>query len=110
VLETFDRRNVLFITSLLNITLFCDCWAMTTPTVVPDIGILSGNDIVAIEQASLDLVRTEELIPGALPKGWELRQKGHLFERLHGKDPFIVVEQLQKLGWGSREYALSEVE
>ncbi len=109
VLETFDRRNILFITSLLNITLFCDCWGMTTPTVVPDIGILAGKDIVAMEQASLDMVRTENLIPGALPKGWELGSKGHLFERLHAKDPFIVVEHLQKLGWGSRDYALTEV-
>ena len=35
---------------------------MTTPALVPDIGILAGTDIVAIERATLDLIRTEYLI------------------------------------------------
>jgi uncharacterized protein len=109
VLGTFQRENVLFITTLMNVTIFCDCWSMTTPALVPDIGILGGRDIVAIEQASLDMVRTEDLIPGSLPTGWELREGGHLFERIHGKNPFVVVEELEKMGWGSRQYTLKEV-
>jgi hypothetical protein len=62
-----------------------------------------------MEQASLDLVKTENLIPGSLPKGWELKRVGHLFERIHGKDPFEVIAQLEQMGWGTREYALNEV-
>jgi uncharacterized protein len=109
VLGTFPRENLLFITTLMNVTIYCDCWGMTTPSLVPDIGILAGRDIVAIEQAALDLVRTEDLIPGSLPTGRELRPGRHLFERIHGKDPFVVVDQLQKMGWGTRDYTLSEV-
>ncbi len=110
VLKGFDRSALLYINLLMNITIFCDCWGLTTPSLVPDIGILAGRDIVAIEQASLDLVRTENLIPGSLPPGWELRPKGHLFERIHGKDPYVVVEELSAMGWGSRDYRLVEVE
>jgi uncharacterized Fe-S center protein len=110
VLETFSRENLLFINMLMNITPFCDCWGMTTPALVPDIGIVAGRDIVAIEQASLDLVRTEDLIPGSLPPGWELGATGHLFERIHRKDPFVAVQYLEEMGWGSRRYALNEVE
>jgi hypothetical protein len=95
---------------LSNVTLYCDCWGLTTPSLVPDIGILAGRDIVAVEQATLDLIRTEDLIPGSLPPGWELGPQGHLFERLHRKDPYAVVEELADLGWGSREYSLTEVE
>ena len=110
VLATFAPEHVLFINVLMDITVFCDCWGMTTPALVPDIGIVAGRDIVAVEQASLDLIRVEDLIPGALPPGLELGPHGHLWERIHRKDPYVVVQCLADLGHGSREYNLAEVE
>jgi uncharacterized Fe-S center protein len=110
VLKTFAPGNVLFINVLTHISVWCDCWGMTTPAIVPDIGILAGRDIVAIEQASLDLIRVEDLIPGMLPPGTKLRESGHLFERIHAKDPYVVVEYLQELGHGSRTYNLVEID
>jgi len=109
VLENFPPENRLFINMLMDVTIFCDCWGMSTASLVPDIGILAGRDIVAIEQASLDLVKLENLIAGALPPGWELGKKGHLFERVHGKDPHAVVEFLEELGLGKRSYELQEI-
>ena len=109
VLRGFPPDAVVFINMVMNVTVFCDCWGITTPSLVPDVGILAGRDIVAIEQASLDLVRVENLIPGSLPPTWKLQEGNHLFQRIHGKDPFIVVQQLQEMGWGSRDYALREV-
>jgi uncharacterized Fe-S center protein len=110
VLKEFDRSGLLFINMLMNITVWCDCWGLSSPSLVPDIGILAGRDIVAIEQATLDLIRAEDLIPGSLTPGWKMQPKGHLFERIHGKDPYVVVEELATMGWGSREYRLTEVE
>ena len=110
VLENFPVENRLFINLLMNVTIFCDCWGMTTASLVPDLGILAGRDIVAVEQASLDLIRTEDLIAGALPPKWELGKTGHLFERVHGKDPHAVVEFLEELGLGKRKYTLQEIE
>jgi uncharacterized Fe-S center protein len=110
VLANFPPEHQLFINMLMNVTIFCDCWGMTTASLVPDLGILAGRDIVAIEQASLDLVRTEDLIPNSLPPGWKMGSKGHLFERVHGKDPHAVVEFLAELGLGQRTYTLQEVE
>lgn len=109
ILETFDPKHVLFINFLMNITIYCDCWGMTSPTLVPDIGILAGQDIVAVEQASLDLIRHEDLIAANLPAGTKYGKKGHLFERLHGKDPYSVIEHLVKLGHGTRKYRTKEV-
>jgi len=109
-LGTFEPEHTYFINFLTQITAYCDCWGMTTPALVPDIGILAGGDIVAIEQASLDLIRHEDLIPGTLPPGTELGDKGHLFERVHGKDPYEVVKHLAEYGLGSREYKLVEVD
>ncbi len=110
VLETFSPENVVYINLVMNVTVFCDCWGMTTPNIVPDIGILAGRDIVAIDKASLDLIRTEDVIPGSLPEGTELGKTGHLFERIHGKDPYVVLDYLADLGRGTKEYDLIEVD
>lgn len=109
VLKTFEPEHVLFINFLTDITIFCDCWGMTTPRLLSDIGILAGRDIVAIEQATLDMIRVEDLIPGTLPDNVELGATGHLFERIHGKDPYSVIGYLAEFGLGSREYRVREV-
>jgi hypothetical protein len=84
-------------------------WERLLAALVPDIGILAGRDIVAVEQASLDLIRTEDLIPGSLPKGWEIGPGNHLFERIHGKDPYAGVNALADCGLGRPEYVLRPV-
>lgn len=109
VIDGGGNPNGDFLNLLMDITVYCDCWGMTTPAVVPDIGILAGQDIVAIEQASLDLIRVEDLIPNSLPKGWKLRGSGHLFDRIHGKDPYAVVRDLEELKQGTKKYEVEEV-
>ena len=110
VLARFPPPHRLFINVLLDISVYCDCWGMTTPSLVPDIGILAGADIVAIEQATLDLIKHEDLITSTLPPGLAPTGDGHLFQRLYGKDPHAVIEFLEELGLGQRAYALTEVE
>jgi uncharacterized Fe-S center protein len=110
ILKTFAPGRTLFINMLLEITIYCDCWGMTLPRLVPDIGILAGRDIVAIEHASLDLIRTEDLIPGTLPDKIELGEGRHLFEKIHGKDPFRVIDDLEQLGQGGQAYTLREID
>ncbi len=109
VLDTFSPENTYFINFLISITALCDCWGLTTPSLVPDIGIMAGNDIAALEQASLDAVKFENLIEVGVPKGMKLGDHGHLFERLHGKDPYVQPEKLEEIGLGTREYYLREV-
>jgi len=111
VLETFEANRVLYITMLMDITPLCDCWGFSTPSLVPDIGIMASKDIVAIEQASLDSIDAKNYIPGALPEQLELAEgDGHLLERIWRKDPYLQVETAARLKLGSREYELSEVE
>ncbi|MHB1295404.1 MAG: DUF362 domain-containing protein [Anaerolineae bacterium] len=109
VLDTFDPARVLFINLLINITYVCDCWGLTTPALVPDIGLLVSRDIVAIEQASLDLIKPEDLILQGLPRGKQLGSEGHLFQRIHGKDPCVQLDALARQGLGSRAYERVEV-
>ncbi len=109
VLKGFKPGHVFYINFLLNITALCDCWGLTTPSLVPDIGVMASGDIVAIEKACLDAIKLENLIPSALPKGHEFGTQGHLFERLHGKNPFIQLEELEKRGLGTMEYTIREI-
>jgi uncharacterized protein len=109
VLRTFDPSRVLFVTAMLSVTPFCDCWGFTTPAIVPDIGILASDDIVAIETAALDMVKAEDFIPGSLPPPLKRTGGGHLFHQIHGKDPFVQIEECVQLKMGSKKYKLVQV-
>ncbi len=110
VLNTFQPGRVLFINVMLNITPYCDCWGFSTPALVPDIGILAATDIVAIEQASLDLIKTEDFIASSLPECMKLGDGNHLFQKVHGKDPYLQVVCAEEIGLGTRNYRLNVVE
>jgi len=53
VISLFDK--IIFINVLENITEECDCMDKKQIPVIKDIGFVSGNDIVSVEKASLDL-------------------------------------------------------
>lgn len=108
VLKSFEPGNVFYINFLTNITALCDCWGLTTPALVPDIGVMASKDIVAIERACIDAIKMENLNMAGVPQGMELGTSGHLFERLHGKNPFIQLEQLEKRGLGTQQYTIEE--
>ena len=110
ILDCFGPDNVYFINVLTSITALCDCWGLTTPSLVPDIGIMASNSIVEVESASLDAIKIEDLIPVGVPSNITLGDKGHLFERLHGKDPYVQLDKLAEQGLGSREYELCVIE
>ncbi|MDP2984929.1 MAG: DUF362 domain-containing protein [Candidatus Latescibacter sp.] len=95
-LKKFAPENLLFINFLTNITMYCDCWGFSSPSLVPDIGILAGEDIAAIDTASLDMIKSENFLPSGLPKDRKLGEGRHLFEQIHGKDPYIMLEYLKE--------------
>ena len=110
VIGEMGAENIFYINVLMNITIFCDCWGMSTPSLVPDIGILASDNLAGIEKATLDLIKTEDLLKSGLPAGRRLRSGKHLFEKIHGKDPYLITGILEKKKLGSRKYKLSEVE
>jgi len=56
VMNLFGKK-IVFINVLENITKDCDCFGIIQEPIMEDIGILTGNDIVAIDKASLDLIK-----------------------------------------------------
>ena len=109
VLKVFKPGHVFYVNFLTNITAICDCWGFTTPALVPDIGIMASQDIVSIERACLDAIKVEDLLPSGVPQGMELGTTGHLLQRLHGKNPFVQLDELEKRGLGTQEYRIEEI-
>jgi len=77
----------------------CDCCAKAEDPCMKDIGILASTDPIAIDQACLDLVYASD-DPG----------RDHLIERIESRNGALTVEAAAKLGYGSREYELIEIE
>lgn len=109
VLKIFKPGHVFYINFLTYMTALCDCWGFTLPALVPDIGIMASNDIIAIERACIDAIKVEDLIPSGIPQGITLGTQGHLFERLHGKNPYIQLQELEKRKLGTQEYKIEEL-
>lgn len=110
VLSRFTKDNAIFINFATNITPFCDCLGLTSPSLVPDIGIFASRDIVAIEKATLDSIDYRNLIPGSLIESMPLRDTdGHLFEKIHGISPYIQVTASEELGLGNSDYEIEEL-
>ena len=111
VLKRFDPASILFVNALLSITPFCDCWGFTTPSIVPDIGIVASRSIMPIEKASVDMIKAEDFIEGSLPGHVERREgKGHLLQQIWGKDPYDQIRAGEEVGLGASDYELEEVD
>ncbi len=90
------KGMLLYIQGLVNMTLHCDCLSETSRRVAADIGFLLSYDPVAIDQATLDLVRESE---------------GKTLDRIAWPelDGQVQIAHAAELGLGSREYRLVEV-
>lgn len=95
----YFKGNAVYINVMKNMSVDCDCCAKAEDPCMNDIGILISLDPIAIDQACLDLVYASN-DPG----------KDHLIERIESRNGVLTVEAAEKLGYGSREYELIEVE
>jgi uncharacterized Fe-S center protein len=111
-LSTFEPGKAIHLSLATHMTPVCDCFGFTSMPILPDAGIFGSDDIVAIDQAVLDMTAKTPLIEENIPSCLEVHtRKGHPFAWLHGplKDPYKVTEYGEQLGLGSREYELVDV-
>jgi uncharacterized Fe-S center protein len=111
-LGTFAPGKMVHLSLATQMTPVCDCFGFTGMPVLPDAGIFGSDDIVAIEQAVLDVTGRTPLIEENLPTSLEVHTRaGHPFRWLHGplKDPYLVAEYGEGLNLGCRDYSLVDV-
>ncbi|RPI24770.1 MAG: DUF362 domain-containing protein [Chloroflexota bacterium] len=111
-LSTFAPGKAVHLSLATHMTPVCDCFGFTTMPILPDAGVFGSDDIVAIDQAALDVTASMRLIEEAIPTSMEVHtREGHPFRWLHGplKDPYLVTQYGEALGLGSRTYDLIDV-
>lgn len=93
-------KNIAFINVLRNMSIDCDCAGTSAaPVKARDIGILASTDLVAVDQASIDMVYQ-------LPEA-ELHD---LKERIESREGLRQLSYMKELGLGSGEYELVDLD
>lgn len=96
--EYFDG-HIAYINVMMNISLDCDCDGNASAPCMKDIGVLISLDPVAIDQACVDIVYNSE------DEG-----KDKLIARMEEKKAHLIIETAEKLGVGTKEYELVNID
>ena len=96
----FFGKKVAYINVLRNMSVSCDCEGVgAAPVVTPNIGIVASLDILAADQASVDLVY-------ALPND----SKHDLVERMETRHGLRQLSYMKELGMGCDRYKLIDLD
>ncbi|HXX57888.1 MAG TPA: DUF362 domain-containing protein [Thermodesulfovibrionales bacterium] len=109
VLSTFEPQKVVYINFLSEIQPECDCMPIADVPVIQDQGILLSDDIVSIEQASIDMLQTASPLPESAASQEGISRGDDILFALSKKPYIIQVEEAERLGLGSRAYELIEI-
>lgn len=91
--------RILYISVANNLSVDCDCDSSPADPEMGDIGILASLDPVALDMACTDLVRSSED-----------HGKVHLIERIDSRQGMHTLEYAERIGIGSRQYELVELD
>ncbi len=109
VLTTFKKNKAIYINFLTEIQPECDCMPAADVPVIQDIGILVSDDIVAIEQASVDMLLKENPLPSSLAADEKISPGEDIILSLHKRPYNIQIEEAERIGLGTRKYKLREI-
>ena len=98
VVKYFDV-NMAFVNIMCNLSVDCDCCAVAEDPCMKDIGTLASLDPVALDQACIDLIYNSS------DKG-----RDHFVERVESRHGFHTIEAAEKIGVGTREYELINID
>jgi uncharacterized protein len=106
VLDTFKPGKVLYINFLTEIQPECDCMPVADVPVIQDQGILLSEDLVSIEQASIDLLMKSPALPQSVCDEKDLRAGDDILHALSEKPYHLQIDAAVELGLGDRNYQL----
>lgn len=99
VIDHFGKK-ITYVNVLRNMSVSCDCEGCAAmPVVTPNIGIIASTDILAADQASIDLV-------------YALDEKDHadLVERIQSRHGHRQLSYMKELGMGNDRYILIDTD
>ena len=96
----FFGPRVSYVNVMRNMSVSCDCeGVMAEPVVTPDVGILSSNDILAIDQACIDII-------------YAMTAEEHhdMVERIETRHGLRQLSYMKELGMGNDRYVLIDLD
>lgn len=93
-------KNITYVNVMRNMSVSCDCeGVMAQPVVTPNVGILASTDILAVDQACVDLV-------------YAMKEDEHhdLVERIESRHGLRQLSYMHELGMGNCKYILIDVD
>ena len=99
VVDYFGEHTA-FVNVMRNMSVSCDCEGVAAePVVTPNVGILSSNDILAVDQACVDIV-------------YAMTEAEHhdLVERMESRHGLRQLSYMKELGMGNDRYILIDLD
>lgn len=93
-------KNICYVNVMRNMSVSCDCEGVNAaPVVTPNVGILSSTDILAIDQACIDIV-------------YAMTESEHhdLVERIESRHGLRQLSYMKELGMGHDVYILIDLD
>lgn len=93
-------KHIVYINVLRNMSVSCDCEGCAAePVVTPNVGILASTDLLAVDQASVDLIYA-----------MQEHQHADLVERMESRHGLRQLSYMKELGMGNDRYRLLDIE
>ena len=93
-------KHIVYINVLRNMSVSCDCEGCDAePVVTPNVGILASTDLLAVDQASVDLIYA-----------MQEHQHADLVERMESRHGLRQLSYMKELGMGNDRYRLLDLE
>ena len=96
----FFGKNITYVNVMRNMSVSCDCEGLDAePVVTPNVGILASNDILAIDQACVDLI-------------YAMREEENhaLVERIETRHGHRQLSCMKEMGMGNDKYILIDLD
>lgn len=93
-------KHITYVNVMRNMSVSCDCEGLNAePVVTPNVGILSSTDILALDQACIDLV-------------YAMTEAEHhdLVERIESRHGLRQLSYMKELGMGNDRYVLIDLD
>lgn len=93
-------RNVVYVNVMRNMSVSCDCEGIeAAPVTTPNVGILASVDILAADQASVDMIAamSEE-------------HRHDLIERIESRHGYRQLSYMKEMGMGNDRYVLIDID
>ena len=104
-----DGRPQFHINLVIDVSPYCDCHAENDVPIVPDVGMFASFDPVALDQACVDAVNRQPVMPGSHLDEVAHDHHDHFTDSSPATNWKSCLEHAEKIGIGTREYELIKI-